>query len=122
MRALSDAKLFLEHSLSITPDALHVVLGVLFMFVLALIVRKPLSQLFPWAGVLLLALINEAGDLWMEQWSSAAMQLGEGAKDIVLTMLLPTLIFLTTRVVPSLYCPPASAPGTGRVGETSDQL
>lgn len=106
MWSLYDAKLFLEHSLSVTPDALHIFAGVLSMFVLAVVLCKPLSHWAPWAGVLLLACLNEAVDVWVERWSSTAMQLGEGAKDVMLTMLLPTLIVLSTRLAPALYRPP----------------
>ena len=53
-------------------------------------------------------LFNESVDLWAELWPSRAMQLGEGAKDIVLTMLLPTVLMLALRWSPRLGIGPAT--------------
>jgi hypothetical protein len=46
--------------------------------------------------------LNEAGDLWVEQWPEPAMQYGEGLKDIVLTMFLPTVLILVARFRPGI--------------------
>ena len=49
-----------------------------------------------------LELANEANDLRVEQWPQPGMQYGEGAKDIILTMALPLLLFLVARKRPKL--------------------
>lgn len=100
-----EAKLFVEHALAISHDALHVVAGVLIQLVAALVLRRPMASWVPWSAVLAFALINEAVDLWVERWPSPGMQFGEGAKDVLLTVLLPTVLLLTTRRRPALFGP-----------------
>lgn len=53
----------------------------------------------------LLAIIawNEATDLWNEQWPQPGQQYGEGAKDLMLTMLVPTLMMIAARARPDLF-------------------
>jgi hypothetical protein len=88
----------LNHNISLVPLALT---PNTFSFLL----RRSVVDWSPWLAVLLLILINEAGDLWIEQWPSPAMQYGESAKDIILTMVPPTLMLLTARRLPWLYAP-----------------
>ena len=95
-------KLFVQHSTGFSMDALHVIAGVLVQLAIAAVFRSTLARPLPLAAVFLLALVNEANDLRVEQWPEAGMQYGEGAKDIVLTMLLPLLIFLVARHRPKL--------------------
>lgn len=98
-----DAKTFLEHTITVSSDAVHVILGVACMFAVAIVARRPLSHWAPWTAVLLLLLCNEAADLWIERWPVRAMQYGESAKDVMLTMLLPTLLLLVARFAPDVY-------------------
>ena len=93
-------KLLIEHASGVTMDALHVILGVILQMAFARLTRVPLSSWRPWLFVFALLLINEASDLWVEQWPEPAMQYGEGLKDIVLTMLLPTLLLLFAKLWP----------------------
>ena len=95
-------KLFAEHSTCVSMDALHVVLGVVLQLLFALLFRSSLARPLPLVAVLLLELVNEANDLRIETWPNAGMQFGEGVKDVVLTMFLPTLIFLVARRRPKL--------------------
>lgn len=96
-------KMFIEHAAIVTSDALHVLVGVGLLVVAALVLRRRLTQWLPWLVVLAAALFNETVDLWVEQWPSLAMQYGESAKDILLTMLLPTLLMAATRQRPELF-------------------
>ncbi len=112
MSSWYQAKQFLEHAVSVSNDALHVVLGVLVQLVAGLLLRRPLSALTPWLAALALTIWNEAVDLWSEQWPEAAMQYGEGAKDVLLTMLLPTALLLAARLRPNLF--QAGRTGRGR--------
>ena len=96
-------KLFVEHSLTISHDALHLLVGVLLWIVLGLVLRRPLHTWRPWLWLLAAALWNEAVDLWVEQWPDPGQQYGEGAKDLLLTMAVPTLIMLTARLRPDLF-------------------
>jgi hypothetical protein len=99
------AKLFIEHSVHVAHDTLHVIVGVLLWIAFALGLRRPLSSTLPWAWLLAVILWNETVDLWVEQWPDPGMQYGEGAKDLILTMLLPTLLMLAMRLRPDLFRP-----------------
>lgn len=118
----NERKLFFEQSVSVSPDVLHLIAGVVILLVSALLLRKPVSSRWPWLVVLLFTCLNEAIDLWISQWPSPGVQFGESAKDVVLTMLLPTVLLVTARKLPQLYRPEsrpeqARAPGTdGEVG------
>lgn len=95
-------KLFLEHSAGFSMDALHVIAGVLVQFAAAALFRTTLARPLPLIVVFLLELLNEWNDLRVEQWPDRGMQYGEGAKDLVLTMLLPVLLFLVARHRPNV--------------------
>lgn len=93
----------LQPMLNISHDALHVVLGVLVQLVAAAITRSSLSRALPWLVVFGLELINEINDIKVERWPTFAMQLGEGVKDTLLTMLLPTILLILVRMQPRLF-------------------
>ena len=103
-----EAKRFVEQASTLSMDALHIFVGAFLFLGLGLLLRRPISDPRPWLGVLFVTLLNEAADLWVEQWPSPGTQLGEAAKDVAVTMLLPTIILLTARHLPSLYRDKAS--------------
>jgi len=103
MKSWHEGKLFIEHSIRIDHDALHVIVGVLLWLMLGVVTRRPLSSLRPWLWVLAIIGWNETVDLWVEQWPDPAMQYGEGAKDLLLTILLPTVLLLAVRLRPDLF-------------------
>ena len=84
-------------------DALHVLAGVLIQMIAAAFCRTGLAGWGPWLLVLGLELLNEALDLLVERWPHAGMQLGEGAKDVLLTMIIPSLLLLVARRRPGLF-------------------
>jgi hypothetical protein len=95
-------KLFAEHSTGISMDALHVIFGVVLQLLIALLFKSSLARAMPLLAVLALELINEANDFRVEIWPDPGMQIGEAVKDVVLTMFIPTLIFLVARRRPKL--------------------
>jgi hypothetical protein len=97
------AKMFIEHASIVTSDALHVLIGVALWVIAAVVLRRRLTEWLPWLVVLVAVLFNEAVDLWVEQWPDAAMQYGESARDILLTLLLPTLLMAAARERPDLF-------------------
>ena len=103
MASWHQGKLFIEHAVSISHDSLHVIIGVLLWLVLALLTRRPLTSWTPWLWVLAFILWNETVDLWNEQWPDPGMQYGEGAKDVAITILLPTVLMLAARTRPDLF-------------------
>lgn len=96
---------FTERSLGFSHDALHVLVGVCLQLLFAALLRSSIRSLKPWAVVLALELLNESHDLRVETWPSPAMQWGESAKDVLLTMALPTLLLLVCRYAPGLFGP-----------------
>jgi hypothetical protein len=103
MMSWYEAKMFIEHASVVSSDALHVLVGVLLWVLVAQVLRRSLSAWFPWLVLLALALLNEGVDLSVERWPDAAMQLGESAKDVLLTMTLPTVLMFAVRLRPNLF-------------------
>lgn len=109
-RAMSDwhqTKLFVEHSLTVEHDALHMAVGVLLWLSIAFIARRPLSSWMPFLAMLAIILWNEAVDFWVEIWPDPGQQFGEGFKDLLLTILIPALLMVLIRVRPQMFAGPA---------------
>ena len=98
-----EAKMFIEHASLVSSDALHLLAGTLVWLLAAFFLRKPVTRWLPWMILLALIAFNEIVDLWIERWPDLAMQYGETAKDLVLTMALPTVLMLTARARPQLF-------------------
>ncbi|HET7708174.1 MAG TPA: hypothetical protein VFK50_01420 [Sphingomicrobium sp.] len=92
-----DIKIVIERAGMVSTDALHIIAGVLLQLLFAIIFRRPLSAWLPWLAVLAVLLFNEAVDLWVERWPSLMMQIGEGVKDLLVTMFLPTVLLAAFR-------------------------
>ncbi|HEX4848243.1 MAG TPA: hypothetical protein VFV30_08865 [Novosphingobium sp.] len=93
----------LERALGVSSDALHVIVGVTLQLALVALLRTTLARIAPWALVLALTLLNEWNDFRVERWGDTALQWGEAAKDVGLTMLLPTVLLLLARWRPGLF-------------------
>lgn len=96
-------KLFIKTATAVHPDALHILLAVLALLAIAALIRRPVASLWPWLAVLVLELLNEASDMAHERWPDPGHQWGESAKDVVVTMALPTLLMLLARWRPGLF-------------------
>ena len=96
-------KLLIERSIAFSLDSLHVMTGVVLQLLFSALLRRPVSTLWPWVLVLVLTCANETADLWFEQWPHPGMQYGESARDLLLTLFLPTVLMLTARCAPGLY-------------------
>lgn len=103
MGSWHQGKLFIEHATAINHEALHMIAGVLVWLVAGVLTRRPLSSLRPWLWLLAIIAWNETVDLWLERWPDPGMQYGEGAKDLMLTMLLPTILLFAVRWRPALF-------------------
>jgi hypothetical protein len=97
------AKELAEHASGWPTDTLHVIGGVVLQLGLTMILRRKVTDWLPWTIILILELANEAHDLSVERWPSLSMQLGGGLRDLVATMLLPTLLLVVARWRPSLF-------------------
>lgn len=103
MQSWHQGKLFLEHSLTISHDTLHILVGMALWMVLGLLLRRPLYAWRPWLWLLAATIWNEIVDLWVEVWPDPGQQYGEGAKDLLLTMAMPTMVMLAARLRPDLF-------------------
>ena len=103
MASWHQGKLFIEHSVSFGHDALHMLVGVLLWLMFGLLLRRALTTWRPWLWLFAVILWNEAVDLWVEQWPSPGQQYGEGAKDLLLTMAVPTIMMFAARLRPDLF-------------------
>lgn len=106
-------KLFIEHASGISMDAFHILLGFVLFLLAAALLRRTVADLLPWLATLAVELVNEIYDLAVEVWPDPGSQLGEAAKDIMLTMALPTLVMMVARRRPTLF-------GTGIGGPSAD--
>lgn len=98
-----ELKTAFEHSIGFSHDAVHVLAGVVLQIGIAAALRSSVSRPLPYLVVLALELLNEANDLRVETWPETGMQIGEGLKDIILTMALPSLLLILTRKRPGLF-------------------
>ncbi|HVL79385.1 MAG TPA: hypothetical protein VM346_08885 [Sphingomicrobium sp.] len=83
-------------------DVLHVIAGVILLIFFAILLRRSLASWLPWFAVLLVAVVNELLDLSIEAWPNRSEQFGESAKDVLLTIFLPTVLVLTARFLPDV--------------------
>lgn len=110
-------KLLIEHASGVSMDALHVLVGVGLQLAFALLFRTPIKSWRPWLFVLALLLLNEASDLWVEQWPQPGMQYGEGLKDVGLTMILPTLLMILARLKREIFDDSADHAQSGKIDD-----
>lgn len=103
MTSWHQGKLFIEHTVTITHESLHVIVGVLVWLFFALLFRRPITSWKPWLWLFAVILWNETVDLWVEQWPDPGQQYGEGMKDVILTMLLPSILMAAARWRPDLF-------------------
>lgn len=89
----------------ISKDALHVLLSVCGLFVIAFATNHSLSRPWPMLGVLFLELINEYLDfLSRGGWDRMNNRLwADSIKDVGVTMALPMLIYLFSRYSPDTF-------------------
>lgn len=95
-------KLFIEHASGVSMDALHILVGFVIFLLAAQVLKRSVASSLPWLATLLLEIGNEVHDVTIELWPDIGSQLGEGAKDILLTMALPTLVMLVARWRPAI--------------------
>ncbi len=79
----------------ISKDALHIHVGLVIFFGLALVLRRSLGSLIPWGGLLLLECLNEVLDLLH---AHSAIDLEGSLKDLLNTMFWPTLVLVVARI------------------------
>jgi hypothetical protein len=95
-----------KHGISIFTglhmDALHVHVGVLAQLLAAAVLRRSVASPWPWLLLLTATAANEWFDLAYEIWPDRDDQIAESVRDGWNTMLLPTVLLLTARIVPTL--------------------
>jgi hypothetical protein len=101
--SLTDCKLIFERTIAISPDVLHVLVGVTILFLAAALLRKSIADWRPLLVVVALQLGNELLDFHYEIWPQLSTQLGESLKDIWLTLFLPAMLMILARSTPALF-------------------
>lgn len=94
---LNQLKTDLSEFIGLSKDALHVHLGLVVMLVAMVVFRKSPASIVPWLAVLAVELVNEALDVF--HWHDGHLDFSAwgGLKDVVNTMLWPTVILLLAR-------------------------
>ena len=97
-------KEWLEATTRLDMDALHVHAGLLLQLLAAWTFRRSLRSPIPWLIVLGAEMANEAYDLSIDAWPEAERlsQWGESVKDLINTMIVPTLLLVLARYAPGL--------------------
>lgn len=95
--ALQGAKLATTQGLSLSKDALHIHVGIAVFIAACLLLRWKASDGRAWMLVLVLALIGEVTDLYIDVDLGRPLDLLENWKDVVNTLAAPTLILLAAR-------------------------
>jgi hypothetical protein len=94
----------LASDLGLAKDALHVYAAVAIQIAAALLFRRSLANWLPWFAVLLVEVLNEGGDMWFGEEAHIQQWQIDGAKhDLLNTMVLPTVLLVLARYVPSLF-------------------
>ena len=91
------AKFWLVGATGLAKDALHIHVGLIVFFAVALIMRWPLRSWKPWAAALAVTLAGEAWDLWDSFNEGRRIQPWANWKDVWNTMLWPSAILLLAR-------------------------
>lgn len=97
----TELKLLTEQFAGVSKDALHVLIGFFAHLVAAGALRRRVSSLLPWGAVLCAAVANEWYDLTYETYWHVPMWPGS-VKDVLLTMLIPTVLLALSRRAPGL--------------------
>lgn len=99
-----EIKIWLENTLELDRDALHIYGAIGIQLTSALIFRRSLASPWPWIVTLLAILLNEYADLQRagDTEASIAMYREASIHDIWNTMLLPTALLLMARFMPRL--------------------
>ncbi len=97
MTFFHDFKIYLVAHTGLAKDALHIYVAVIIFFAACLIMRWKARDWRPWALVLLAALSGEVLDLLDSYFRGRELDLRESAKDIVNTLMVPTIIVITAR-------------------------
>jgi hypothetical protein len=98
-----EMKIFIEQATRIEHGTLHVIVGILAWLLAAFMSRRSICSWLPWTVLLALILWNETVDLLVERWPDRAMQYGDCARDILLTMFAPTVLMIAARLRPQLF-------------------
>lgn len=93
----NDLKTDLSELVHLSRDALHVHLGLAVFFLAMVVLRKSPKSLVPWLCVLGLEVINELFDA--AHWRNGTLSFGFSGslKDVVNTLLWPTVIVVMAR-------------------------
>ncbi len=97
MSVFQETKILLLDTVGLSKDALHIYVGLIVFFGMALIFRLPLRDLRPLFAVLLVAIIGELWDIYDTEVIGAAQVYAGNWHDLWNTMFWPIAIMLLAR-------------------------
>ena len=83
---VQSAKLAVVAATGLSKDSLHVHIGLAVFLAVAVVARRPLGSLVPWAAVVLVAIAGEAFDLRDDVLSLGYWRWGASLHDLVNTV------------------------------------
>lgn len=113
-------KMLIERSTAFSPDALHILVGAFGVMLASVLLQRPLSSWWPWLLVLFAVGLNEVADVLAERWPGWGMQAGEGVRDVLLTMSVPTLLLAGLRISPERFVGAGAPDARGARDEPND--
>lgn len=100
----ANAKSYLETTLHLSRDALHVHIGIALFFAMVFVLqRHPRRFVLALAGLLALCFINEAMDVYNARRSGYPPNWLGGAKDIINTMFWPAVVVYAGPAIARLF-------------------
>jgi hypothetical protein len=93
----NDLKTQLSELLGISKDALHIHLGLAIFIIAAVMFRRGFASWIPWLILLAFELFNEFMDIFHIHEGVMGLDIGGSAKDVVNTMIWPTVVFVVAR-------------------------
>jgi hypothetical protein len=113
------AKMWLLDTLQLGKDALHIYVALIVFFGACLLFRWKASQWKPWLCVLAVALAGEALDLTDNVDPGQLIDLVASLKDLVNTLLAPTVLVMLARHTTTFEAPP---PGEAEPMDCGDEI
>ncbi|MEO5598936.1 MAG: hypothetical protein ABIQ66_09990 [Novosphingobium sp.] len=89
-----DLKLKIGDVTGLSPDALHIYVGLGLLLAASLILRRDPLKWQCWLTLLVLSMVNEGMDLMLDGMGSEEATLGAGLHDLVNTMIAPTMLMI----------------------------
>lgn len=110
--AAQSLKISIMTATGLSRDALHVHVGLAVFLAAVVVLRRPLRSVLPWLVVLAVAVAGELLDLRDDVSTTGEWRSRDSLRDIVNTVLWPTVLLLAARFTSLLRVGAATGSGT----------